>query len=73
MLAMLKGGTTSFEVVLTLELEVLAIVKGAQNVSILSKGGTKKVVSWGGGGGALQNGKIADPKFLPIFNDQSLN
>ena len=41
-LAMLKGGTTSFEVVLTWELEVLAIVMG----------GTKSFHPLKGGGGA---------------------
>ena len=34
-LAMLKWGTTSLEVVLTRELEVLAILMGAQKVSTL--------------------------------------
>ena len=33
--AMLKGGTSSFEVVLTWELEVLVILNGVQNVSAL--------------------------------------
>ena len=33
--AILKGRTKSFEVVLTWELKVLAILKGAQNVSTL--------------------------------------
>ena len=35
----LKGGAKSFEIVLTWELDVLAILKGAQNVCTLSKGG----------------------------------
>ena len=52
---MLKGGTTTFEVVLTQELEVLAIVKGGggeagwpQQFSMFKKkrGGG---VGWGGG------------------------
>ena len=59
-------GTTSLEVVLTRELEVLAILKGAQNVSTLNKGwggggGASKsfTLSWGGGGGQ----KVSDPRF----------
>ena len=75
---MLKGwGTKSFEVVLTQELEVLAIVMG---------GGRKKFPPSKGGGRKkfypVLRGvqKVSDPRFshfvappLPIINDQSLN
>ena len=40
---MLKGGTNGFEVVLTLELDVLAILRGGdEKVSTLYKGGGAK-------------------------------
>ena len=41
---MLKGGHNSFEVVLTQELEVLALLNGAQKVSTSLKGRVRKVV-----------------------------
>ena len=80
-LAMLKGGTTCFEIVLTWECEVLAIVMGGHTMFPLFKSG-------GGGAGrtkfypVLRRGgaqKVSNPRFchfvappLPIFNDQSL-
>ena len=65
------GSTTSFEVILTRELEFLAILKKAQTVSILSGGGggaggggTKIPCLRGGGGGG---GKQFQSRDLPIL------
>ena len=71
-LDMLKVGTISFEVVLTRELEVLAIAMwGAKSFHPL-KGGTQKVLPCLEGG--LQ--KVSDLRFcsppLPVINDRSL-
>ena len=75
-LAMLKGGTTSFEVVLTHELEVLAILKGVQKASSLYKEGRGGKIDLpvlrGGGCNTFQT-----PNFLsfsthppfPVIND----
>ena len=81
---MLKGrGTKSFEVVLTRELEVLAIVivgggGGGAKSFHPQKGGRRKKFYPVLRGGAQ---KVSDPRFshvvapppLPIINDQSLN
>ena len=73
-----EGGTNSFEipVVLTQELEVIAILKGGggQNVSTL-KGRRKKItLSRGGWAQKVSNPQcshfVAPP--LPLINDQSL-
>ena len=72
---MLKVGTTCFEAVLTWELEVLAILKGAQKVfTLYLRGGAKRsTLSWGGGA------KVLDLQFfhfvapLPVINDRSLS
>ena len=77
---MLKGVTTSFEVVLTRDLEVLAILMrggGATSFHPLKGGGGANsfTLSWVGGGGGTQSFGPAVFPFLatlPIINDQSL-
>ena len=69
-LAMLNGGgIQSFEVVLTLELVVLAILKGSANkFSLFRNGGREKfypfLKRWGGGG----TQKATDPGFSHFIN-----
>ena len=65
-LAMLKGGggTKSFEVFLTQELEVLAIVRGGTKSFHPLKGGTQKVLPCLEGGGVA---KSSGPTIFPIF------
>ena len=60
---MLKGGgTTSFEVVLTRELEFLAILVGGAKSFHLLKGGRKNVLPCVDGG-CLGMQKVLDPQF----------
>ena len=77
---MLKGGggTTSFEVVLTQVLEVLAIGMGGggrKRFHPLKGGGRKTFYPVLRGGEGSQ--KVSDPHFvdppIPIFNDQSVS
>ena len=78
LLAMLTGGgaTTIFEVVLTRELEVLAIEMRGHKKFPHFKRGANKVVSCLEGGGAKSFGPtifpFCSPPF-PIINDQSLS
>ena len=72
-LAMVKMGAHSFEVVLRLEIDVLAILKGGG-------GATSCTLSWGGGGeGQKSFGPAivpvfkAQPPLLPVINDRSLS
>ena len=80
-LAMLKGGTTSFEVVFNTE-ACLAIMMGGgggrKKFPPFKRGGRKKFYPVLRGGGAQ---KVSDPRFshfvapppLPVINDQSLS
>ena len=79
-LDMLKGGTTPFDVILTWELEVLAILMGVGAKSFHPlKGGRKRFypVLRGGGRGTTSFGPAifpfcSPPPFPIIINDQSL-
>ena len=63
-LAMLKGGTKSFKVVLTRELEVLAILMGAAKGFHLLKVGGGGTTSYKPVSRGAQ--KVSDPRFSPF-------
>ena len=74
---MLKGGTKSFEVVLTWELEVLAILMGGGRKKFppFKRGVQKVLPCLEGGGGAKSFRPVIFPFCshpLPVINDQSL-
>ena len=70
-LTMLKGGTNSFEVVLTWELEVLPLVMGCAKSFHPLKGWAQQVLPCLEDGGDVFF-PFCSPPPLPIINDQSL-